>query len=157
MKRPFGVKLLIPIQLALSALAIPSGILFLLSPNGDAIGAQTILPRLTQQVPFLKDFTIVGIFLLVVYGFLPIFLSYGLWIRERWAWVLTMLLGITEVGWITAEIIMFYDFGFFIFYPIIAGMGVATIALCILTSVSKFYSERASTGRELIKSNEQWQ
>lgn len=141
LKHPLAVKILIPVQLALSIISIPSGALLLYSPGGEAIGAQTILPHLTRTLPFIHDFTLVGIFLLVVYGVLPLILSYDLWIQKRWAWFLTALLGITEIGWISAEVVIFYDFGFFFFYPIIAGLGVVTVVLCALPSVRKFYSK----------------
>ncbi|MCL5069033.1 MAG: DUF2127 domain-containing protein [Thaumarchaeota archaeon] len=140
-RHPLAVKILIPVQLALSILSIPSGALLLHSPGGEAIGAQTILPHLTRSLPFIHDFTVVGIFLIAVYGILPLILSYGLWDKKRWAWVLTVLQGITEIGWITAEVVIFYDLGFFFFYPIIAGMGMITVALCALPSVRKFYSK----------------
>jgi hypothetical protein len=136
---PLAVKALVPVLFFLSALSIPSGALLVLSPDGRALGAQTILPHLEQQVPFLKDFAPVGWFLLVVYGLLPLGFVYGLWTRRRWAWVLTFLLGVTQVVWIAAEVAMFYDLGFFIFYPIIAGMGVATLALCVLPSARRYF------------------
>jgi hypothetical protein len=47
--------------------------------------------------------------------------------------------GITEMAWIGAEVVMFYDLGFFFFYPIIAGMGVASVCLALLSSVKNFY------------------
>lgn len=139
MAHPIGVKTLVPIQLLLAAISIPSGLLLLYSPGGEALGAQAILPHLTRQLSFITDFTPVGVFLLVVYGVVPLTLAYGLWVRTRLAWELTTALGITEVLWIAAEVILFYDFGFFIFYPIIAGMGIATLLLCLLPSVRRFY------------------
>ncbi len=138
--KPPGVNVLIPIQVLLALLAIPSGVLLVTSPSGEAIGAQTILPYLRQQLPFLSDFTAAGIFLLVVYGFLPIVFSYGLWTQKRWAWTLTLLLGLAEIVWIGTEVVLFYNLGFFFFYSIIAVMGAVTVALCLLPSVRKFYS-----------------
>jgi hypothetical protein len=138
--RPLGIKVLVPIQILLSIIAIPSGVLLILFPKGDAIGAQMILPYLTQQLPFLRDFAPVGIFLLVVYGLLPIALTYGLWTRKKLAWDFTLLLGVTEIIWIAAEIGMFYQLGFIFFYPLIAGMGVVTIALCLVPSVRRYYT-----------------
>ena len=80
-----------------------------------------------------------GIFLLIVYGFLPIIIVFGLWNQKKWAWRLTLPLGLVEIAWIATEVILFYNLGFFFFYPIIAGMGVATSALCLLPSVRRFY------------------
>jgi hypothetical protein len=59
-QHPLTVKALVPVQLLLAMIAIPSGALFLYSPGGEAIGAQTILPHLIQSIPFIHDFTIVG-------------------------------------------------------------------------------------------------
>jgi hypothetical protein len=147
LRRPPGVKALIPIQLLLSIISIPSGALLLYLPNGEAVGAQTILPYLTQHLPLLRDFTAVGIFLIVVYGLLPIALAFGLWTRKRWAWTLTLLLGVTEILWISAEVIMFYNLGFFFFYPIISGMGVLAVALCLVPSVKHFFSRKPDNQR----------
>jgi hypothetical protein len=141
--RPLGVKILLPIQLVLAAISIPSGMLLLSSPSGSALGAQTILPHLHQQLPSVTNFTPVGFFLLIVYGLLPLALAYGLWTQRRIAWLFTLILGIIEIVWIGAEILLFYDLGFFIFYPIIAGMGFMTVLLCVLPSVRKYYDSDA--------------
>lgn len=145
------MKLLLQIQLVLAAISIPSGALLLSSPNGSALGAQTILPHLHQQLPFLTDFAPVGLFLLIVYGLLPLALAYGLWNQRKVAWLLTLLLGITEIVWIGVEILLFYALGFFIFYPVIAGMGLATVLLCFLPTVRRFYE---SGGRKLAGEGE---
>ena len=137
--RPLGVRLLLPTLLVLSVISILSGILLVVSPRGEAMGAQTVLPVLTQKVPILSDFAPVGIFLLVVYGLFPLTLAYGLWFGRTLAWLLTLLLGITEIVWIVAEVVLFYDFGFFIFYPIVAGLGAVTATLCLFPSVRRFY------------------
>ena len=152
LKRPIGVKILVPIQVLLSAISIPSGALLLLKPGGESLGAQSILPYLTERIPFVQDFGIVGMFLLIVYGFLPIIFAFGLWTQKKWAWALTLLLGLVEIAWITTEVILFYNLGFFIFYPIIAGMGVATAALCLLHSVRRFYFGAHTTEKIGIES-----
>lgn len=138
MRHPFGLKLLLATLVALSAVSIPSGILLLTSPKGEAIGAQVILPLLTQRVPFISDFAPVGVFLLAVYGLLPLALSYGLWTRRGLAWSLTLLLGVTQIVWIGVEVVLFYDLGYFFFYPIIAGMGAMTVLLSLFPSVRSF-------------------
>lgn len=151
LNKPVGVKILIPIQLLLSAISIPSGILLLLKPGGESIGAQVILPYLRERIPFVHDFTIVGAFLLIVYGLLPIIFASGLWIQKKWAWLLTLLLGLTEMAWIATEVILFYYLGFIFFYPLIAGMGAATTALCFLPSVRTFYSGPHATEKTRSK------
>lgn len=145
LNRPNGVKILISIQFLLSAISIPSGVLLLLKPGGEAIGAQVILPYLTERISFVHDFTIVGAFLLIVYGFLPTISAFGMWIQKKWSWILTLLLGLTEIAWISTEVILFYDLGFIFFYPLIAGMGAVTVALCLLSSVRVFFFGKYAT------------
>ena len=140
-KKPRSIWALAIAQLILSLIAIPSGIVLVADPSGAAIGAQFILPLLHQFLPFIQDFTIVGIFLLVVYGLLPIGLSYGILTQKRLAWELTILLGATEIIWILAEISMFYSLGFIFFYPLIIGMGALTIVFCLLPSTRIFFSK----------------
>lgn len=139
-QHPRAVRALIPVQVTLSALSIPSGVLLVISPRGEAIGAQTILPHLTESIHFIDDFSTVGLFLVGVYGILPLIFSFGLWIQKRWAWILTFVLGISEIVWIFTEVVIFYDFEFFIFYPIIAGLGAITLGLCFAPSVRRFSS-----------------
>src|SRR5580700_11981813 len=87
-KHPAGVKTLISVELLLAAIAMPSGYALLSDPSGKIMGAQSILQSLTKALPFLKNFTVVGLFLTVVYGLLPILFSYGLWGQKKWAWTL---------------------------------------------------------------------
>jgi hypothetical protein len=62
----------VPTAGTLSAISIPSEVALISSATGEAVGARTIMPRLTQQLPILADFLLVGIFLLVVYGDAPL-------------------------------------------------------------------------------------
>ena len=78
--------------------------------------------------------------MVVVYGLFPIAFVHGLLTQKNWAWVLTVLLGVTQIVWIAAEVVMFYSLGFFFFYPIISGMGVLTVARSLQPSVRNFYS-----------------
>lgn len=93
-----------------------------------------------------------GVFLLVVYGFLPIIFVFGLWTQKKWAWTLTLLLGLTEIAWIVTEVVLLYNLGFIFFYPLIAGMGIVTAALCLLPSVRRFYSRPNITEKIRTKS-----
>jgi len=142
LRRPLSVKALAGLLLTLAAISIPSAVVLLTDPSGQAMQAQSILPRLKEVLPFIRDFTPVGIFLLVVYGLLSIVLAYGVLFQKRWAWFLSLLLGVTEVVWILAEITIFYSFGFFIFYPIIGGLGAATVVLCVIPTTRAFYYKR---------------
>jgi hypothetical protein len=114
--------LLVAVQALLAIIAIPSGVLLLSDPSGSLLGGQFILPYLTKGLPFIHDFVPVGIWLIAVYGVLPILFDAGLLKRVRLAWSLTLLLGVTVVAWIGAEIALFYALGFNPMYPLIGGI-----------------------------------
>lgn len=139
--RPIGVVLLVAVQAVLAVVAIPSGIMFLLDPGGALLGGQFILPSLTKTLPFIHDFVPVGIWLITVYGLLPILFDAGLLRRARLAWLLTLALGVTVVAWIAVELALFYSaFGFTPMYPLIGGIGLATIVLALLPPVARYYA-----------------
>lgn len=140
--RPTWVVLLVAIQAVLAVIAIPSGALFLADPSGGLLGAQFILPYLTKSLPFIHDFVPVGIWLVAVYGVLPILLDVGLLRRVRLAWLLTMTLGLTVVVWIAVETALFATIGFTPLYPLIGGIGAATFFLSSLLSVRRYYARR---------------
>jgi hypothetical protein len=142
MARPIWVALLVAIQGVLAVIAIPSGALFLADPSGGLLGAQFILPYLTKSLPFIHDFVPVGIWLVAVYGVLPILFDVGLLRRARLAWLLTIALGLTVVVWIAAEIALFAAIGFTPLYPMIGGIGAAMVFVSSLPSVRRYYSRR---------------
>ena len=138
--RPIRVIILAAVQAVLAIMAIPSGALFLANPSGSLLGAQFILPYLTKSLPFIHDFVPVGIWLITVYGLLPILFDVGLLRRMRLAWLLTLLLGVTVVLWIVVEVALFYALGFTPLYPLIGGIGAATVVLSLLPPVRRYYS-----------------
>jgi len=140
--RPFWVVLLVAIQAILAVIAIPSGALFLADPSGGLLGAQFILPYLTKSLPFIHDFASVGIWLVAVYGVLPLLFDVGLLRRVRFAWLLTIVLGLTVIVWIAFETVLFAAIGFTPLYPLIGGIGAAMVLVSSLPSVRRYYSRR---------------
>ncbi len=140
--RPIWVVFLVAVQAVLAGVAIPSGALFLLDPSGGIIGGNFILPYLTRSLPFIHDFVPVGIWLIAVYGVLPVLFDAGLLKRMRLAWSLTLMLGLTVVVWIAVEIALFAALGFTPMYPLIGGIGAATVLLSLLPPVRRYYSRR---------------
>jgi len=140
--RPFWVVLLVAIQAILAVIAIPSGALFLADPSGGLLGAQFILPYLTKSLPFIHDFVSVGIWLVAVYGVLPLLFDVGLLRRVRFAWLLTIVLGLTVIVWIAFETVLFAAIGFTPLYPLIGGIGAAMVLVSSLPSVRRYYSRR---------------
>jgi hypothetical protein len=135
------VTLLVAVQALLAIIAIPSGAMLLADPSGRLIGGQFILPYLTQSLPFIHDFAPVGIWLIAVYGLLPILFDAGLLRGRRMAWILTTILGLTVVAWIAVELALFYaPLGFTPMYPLIGGIGITILMLSLLPKVRGYYS-----------------
>ena len=65
--------------------SIPPGISMLDDPSGSGF-AQHILLILSQDITFIHDMLLVGIWLVAVYGILPIVIGAGLWLSKRRAW-----------------------------------------------------------------------
>ncbi len=139
-KKPAGLRALIVVQLVMTAIAIPSGLVLLADPTGSVVGGALVLQRLKATIPFINDFTLVGLWLLVVYGISPVLLVLNLLRNRRWAWLLTIVLGGVEISWIVVELFFFYSLGFNPMYPLIGSIGIATLALALLPSLRKYYS-----------------
>jgi hypothetical protein len=145
--RPIWVMLLVAVQALLAVLAIPSGALLLADPSGRLIGGQFVLPHLQQSLPFIHDFVPVGIWLIAVYGLLPILFDAGLLRHTRLAWRLTTILGLTVVAWIAVEIAVLYTaLGFTPMYPLIGGIGGAVVVLSLLPPVRRYYGVGGALG-----------
>jgi hypothetical protein len=70
-----GYKILVLVELFLAFTAINGGAILLVDPSGTSLGLQSLL----SYLPFyLHDFALVGVWLIAVYGVLPIVLAAGL-------------------------------------------------------------------------------
>src|SRR5690349_15643343 len=108
-KRPLGIKIVVMAQLILAYISIGAGVELVHDPSGKAFGLQPLVP----YMPFnLHDFSLVGVWLIAVYGILPIILAGGLWFEKKWAWSGALGLGAVVVTWIVSEVFLFYSFGF---------------------------------------------
>lgn len=92
-RRPLAAKLLAVIHVLLALISVPPGIAMLMDPTGSGIGAQFILPYLTQDLPFIHDFVPIGIWLIAMYGALPIVVAVGVWGSRRWTCYASTFLG----------------------------------------------------------------
>jgi hypothetical protein len=140
-KRPMAAKLLVGMQVLLVAIAVPPGIMMLNDPSGSTIGGQSVLPHLTQALPFIHDFVPIGIWLLSIFGILPIFVAFGVWRSRRWAWYGSTFLGATVVTWIGIELLLFNSLGFTFWYPLIGGIGLAILALSSMPTLGRFLKQ----------------
>jgi hypothetical protein len=123
-------------NLFLAFTSIEGGRILLLDPSGTTLGLQPMVPYL----PFdMQDFTLVGIWLIAVFGALPIILATGLWFGRKWAWGIGLGLGAVLIMWIIVEVFLFYSFGFTFFYPLYAGIGSLTIIISCLRATREFF------------------
>jgi len=60
--------------------------------------------------------------------------------RVRLAWLVTSLLGVTVAVWIPVEVALFCALGFTPQYPLVGGIGAATIVLSLLPAMRRYYS-----------------
>jgi hypothetical protein len=132
--------ILVAAELILAFISIGAGMELVRDPSGKSFDLQPLIP----YMPFnLHDFAFVGVWLIAVYGVLPIILAAGLWFGKKWAWIGSIGLGAVLVTWIVAEVILFYSFGFTFFYPLIGGIGVLSIVLSYLPATREYTSFKA--------------
>lgn len=115
MRRPVPVWLLMGSLLLLAVGGFIGAAGFLSDPTGKAMGMDHLLQRLP-----LRDYTLPGLFLLVVMGLLPLWVVYGLWTRRcvrpldpldawakhHWAWGAAGVIGVVLVLWLVAQALM---------------------------------------------------
>jgi hypothetical protein len=145
--RPVLLWLLIFFMLLLSIGGFYGGIVFLLDPSGVLMQMDPgILPHL--PVP---DYTLPGLFLLMVMGLAPAILLYGLlyrpdwkwtkpfvsWSGKHWSWTGTFYLGLVLALWLVAE-------GWLIGFSapvqfVTAFIGLAILLFTLTTPVRRYY------------------
>jgi len=95
-----------------------------------------------DYIPF-NDLTLLGAWFFSVYGILPAVLAFGLWMRSWWAWNIALILAGIEIIWIVVQFILFYQIGFSIWQPIIAGLALLTIYLLYLPRVKSYFRSKS--------------
>ncbi|MFH1312466.1 MAG: hypothetical protein ABIJ00_04490 [Candidatus Eisenbacteria bacterium] len=147
MRRPLAVWPLVFLLLLLGVGGLYGGIPMLTEPTGGSIGLTEVLPLLP-----VADYTLPGLFLLIVMGLAPLILSYGLlarpdwpwaqapsrWRGHHWAWTGTLGLGVTLAIWLIVQGLLI---GFR--WPIqfiTAADAFLVILLALLPGVRRFYA-----------------
>lgn len=134
-KRPLGINIAVGGLILLAIASIGGGSVLLDDPSGKSMSIQFLIP----YMPFnLQDFFLVGVWLIIVYGMLPVILASGLWFGKKWAWTGAIGLGAIVVAWILVEVFLFYSFGFVFFYPLIGGIGVLIIVALSLRPTKQY-------------------
>jgi hypothetical protein len=121
---------------------------FISDPSGTSIGMAKELALLP-----VTNYTLPGIFLLVVMTFTPLFLTVGLLARPKisllhdlfrfapyhWSWTGTVVLGIILMGWLLVEA---YFIGVIAPIQYVTALnGVLILALPFIPSIRKYYQE----------------
>lgn len=138
--RPFMIYILIFLILFQGLSGILGGIGLISDPTGELL--QIPLSWLDGS-PF-SDYLIPGLFLLIVLGFLPLVISYGLWKQLRWSWFGSLLLGIVLIIWVVVEILII---GYHSQPPlqlIYGSIGSLILVLVLLPSVQRSYKDSQS-------------
>ena len=146
MQRPFTLWLLLFFLLFLALGGLYGGIAMLTDPTGGSLQLTEVLPLLP-----VSDYTLPGLFLLIVMGLGPLFLIYALlarpnwtwsetlsrWSGHHWAWTGTLTLGVILAVWLIVQGLLI---GFK--WPIqfiTAVNGFLIILLTLLPGVRRFY------------------
>ncbi len=150
MRRPAALYLLVFFLVFLAAGGLYGGVAMLLDPSGGALQMTEVLPSL--PVP---DYTLPGLFLLVVMGVTPLLLAYGLLARPAWAWAAplsraghhhwawsgALVLGLVLGVWLVVQGLLIG-----LRWPIqyvTAANGVAIVALALVPEVRRWYAPSA--------------
>jgi hypothetical protein len=157
MYRPFTLWLLVFSLLFLALGGLVGGIGMLADASGRSLGMDEALPLL--PVP---DYTLPGLFLLLVMGLMPLLLSYGLlarpgwgrapprWSGHHWAWIActaratasvtgTLALGLLLAVWLVVQGLLI-GFRWPIQY-VTAVNGILIIVLALLPEVRRAYAD----------------
>lgn len=147
MHRPKTLWLLLFLLVFLGLGGLYGGMAMLTDPSGHLL-------HMDQVYPFLlvPDYTLPGLFLLLVMGLLPLFLTYALlarpdwiwaeragrWSGHHWAWTATMALGVILAIWLFVQGLLI-GFRWPIQY-ITAANGACIILVASLPGVKRYYA-----------------
>ena len=146
--RPHALWPLLAMMGILSVGGFIGGISFVADPTGDGIGARL---SWLDQTP-VSDFLLPGLFLLVVYGLVPLLLMCGLvWrfspgflrrvngrIGYQWSWAGTIAVGSVLMIWIVYEFTVLPER--MVLQPILLAVGALMVAIPLLPSMRRFCS-----------------
>lgn len=117
---------------------IGGGICLLVDPTGALIG---IPLEWLEGSPF-HDYRLPGLVLLAALGVFPVVVSWGLWNRQAWARLGSVVVGVALTGWIAVEVLVV---GYQPDPPLQAAYG--ALGVCILgLAVVELTRDRADPG-----------
>jgi hypothetical protein len=137
-RRPFGVYILLVLIIFQGLSGLLGGIGLILDPSGESL--QIPISWLDNS-PF-SNYLIPGLILLIVLGFLPVVVFYGLMKKLSWSWFAAFFVGAALIIWIVVEISII---GYHAQPPLQLIYGVAGLLILVsvlLPSVRRFYKKK---------------
>jgi hypothetical protein len=131
-RRPAALWLLLLLLLVQGLGGLAGGLSLALRPDGSILQMPT---SSLDGSPF-PDFLIPGLILLLVLGVLPLVAAAGLWMRRRWAWYASVIVGGALMIWILVEMILI---PFSWLQPAFGVVGVLIFAVVVLKSVRRYF------------------
>jgi hypothetical protein len=138
-KRPGTVIALTLLMLIQAIGGIPAGLGMVLDPINN-IGMPL---SMLEGSPF-DDYLIPGLILMIVLGVFPLIVFFGLLLRYRWSWWLSLAVGGGLVIWIATEVALLgYLPGIGIALQIVfGGVGIAILVLTLVQPTRRYFGVR---------------
>lgn len=132
-RRPSIVYIGVVLLLFVAFGAIPASVMFITDPSGASLGLP--LEWINQSV--FGNYLLPGIVLFVMFGLGSLAAAFGVWRRQQWSWMLTVLLGLALMIWIVVQYFTIQTF--FFLQPVMFITGLLIAALPFVPAMRRYY------------------